>query len=90
MSSASLWFVLEFCEPSQTTDCNLGLRMDEHDELESSGLLLLWFPPRATNKLCKGEKKDKRTGGSLWPSTPEVGHGDGPESHDHHSSLGES
>lgn len=90
MSSASLWFVLEFCEPSQTTDCNWGLRMDENDDLESSGLLLLWIPHRATNKLCRGEKWGKSTGGSLWPSTPILGHGDGPESHDHHSCPGES
>lgn len=89
MSSPSLWFVLAFCEPSQTTDCNLGLRTDENDDSVSSGLLLLWIPLRAANKSSEGEKLDKSAGGSLWPFALSLVHGDRPESHDHYSSLGE-
>ena len=62
--------------PGQTAGRHLRLGMGESDDLESSGVLLLWFPPVAASKLCEGEKRDRSVKGSpcsccrLWRCCP--------------------
>lgn len=88
ISSPSLWFPLAF-EPSQTTD-SLRLRMGQNDDLESSSLLLLWFPPiAAASRSCKGEKWANSVTGHWGPHSLVAVPGGVTESQDHHSPLGE-
>lgn len=59
ISSPGLWFVPVSCEPSQTEDCNMGLRMGENDDLESSKLLLLLLLPIVADKFAKEKMRQE-------------------------------